>query len=492
MLDSLSLGSFLMTVLLLAAIFALFLFFLFKTNVSHHVISFFLLWFPIESVVLRYTREEYVGYTKFFPEVLMYAIALIAWIAYIRRTKKFVPRTPLNRPLAAFLAIAVISLIINWYHPAVWALGVRQIIRFVVLFFFILFLGLNEKQMKGIVAAGLIALFLQALFGAVQYASRGSLDPYLFSAETITVAKATVISGDTFFWKPGTRMFGTMGRYDRFGSFIALGLVCLFPWIYYAHQKQKQIVMIGFALLAICLFLSISRASWLAALGGVTVIGLAFHKDKRVLIFLTSLVSLAILLTISFALTRDNLSSIIDRPEQSLTERLIEAGSPRAWRESYDGYGRIFFIINTPRILIPNAFFFGFGPGNYGGGVAAALFNTRVYDRFGLPFGIQNIAGQIDNSWFSLWGETGTFGLIAWIAVFITLIRMALRVRQDATHAFEKILAESMIGGICVLSVLGFFGPYFDFRTLNTFFWTNAGIVALLWQKQRGVWSFLN
>ena len=61
------------------------------------------------------------------------------------------------------------------------------------------------------------------------------------------------------------------------------------------------------------------------------------------------------------------------------------------------------------------------------------------------------------------------------------------------THAgtSESILAEGFVGLVIGIMILGFFGPYFEFRTLMFYFWFLAGILVLLWREKRQEKNFL-
>ena len=119
----------------------------------------------------------------------------------------------------------------------------------------------------------------------------------------------------------------------------------------------------------------------------------------------------------------------------------------------------------------------GVGPGNYGGGAAAALLNTEVYNRLRLPFGIQDIYGQIDNSWFSIWGEFGTSGLIFWAGMFVMIIKTAKNIYKNSNDGFARLWSAGMISATVGIMVLGFFGPYFEFRSLMFYYWTGVGVL---------------
>lgn len=448
----------------------------FQLRKTQIIIYLLLIWLPLESLVLRWTPVEYYGYIKYCPEVLLYGVFLIAWWRYWRRTGRILPALPLNKWLLGFLAVAIISLIANWYSPAVWLLGLRQLLRFVLLIFLVFFVAYPPEVRKKFFICGAIVLGGEIFLAFIQYLSGGALDPYLFSTQAVNIGNRAWLGGIEQFWTPGTRVFATLGRYDQLGSFLMLGLLFLFP-VWYFAKEHKYKLWIGVLFLSglLALFLTMSRASWLAFFVGIVVIGIGWLKEKKLAIAIGILAAILSVYLVGFAVARENALSITERSNQNLAERIFESVSLRAWRESYNGYGRIFFIINTPSVVVWSSPLWGVGPGNYGGGVAAALLNTKVYERLRLPFGIQNVYGQIDNSWFCLWGEYGTLGLVLWGGILVTIFCKARKSFQKGADE-HKWLAAGVAGATVGIAVLGFFGPYFEFRTLMFYYWLAVGL----------------
>lgn len=455
---------------------------LFALKKTEWLIYFLLVWLPLESLVLRYTPIAYYSGIKYFSEVLIYGLFFFAWRYYFKETKQFWPRLPINKWLLVFVGVGVISLLFNWYSPMIWLLGLRQFLRFVLLVFIIKFLNYEEKIVKRVISVGVLILGLEVLFGLIQYLSGGIFDKFLFSTQVVTVGGLATLGGIEQFWEPGSRVFATMGRYDQLGSWLALGLLLVFPFIYYLKNKQYKFYgWLAFFISVLVLVLTMSRASWLGFAFGIIAIGWFLYKEKRILYVFCILAVLLGGYLVGFAWARDNLSQITEKPGQTLAERMFEAVSWRAWQNSYDGYGRIFFIINTPRIVVWSSPLWGVGPGNYGGGVAAALLNTTVYNRLRLPFGIQDIYGQIDNSWFSVWGEYGTFGLVFLGGVFIVIIKTANNIYKNSHDELARLLASGVFGATIGLMVMAFFGPYFEFRSLMFYYWLAVGILFLFY-----------
>lgn len=472
------------TLFLFGVLFIVALIFLFVIRRTEYILYFLLVWFPLESVVLKYTPIEYYSLLKYLPEVLLYGLFFGSCLFYLIQKGKVLAQSPFNRWFVAILLVAAISLLFNQYSPSIWVLGLRQTLRFVLVFFVVLNMQYDRLVVKRCLQIGLGVLLFEAGLGILQYVTRGALDPFLFFSETVSVGGTAVLGGAEQFWQAGTRVFGTLGRYDRLGSILALGMVLLTPY-FLKYRKSNWSVWACMGILGLGLLLTRSRASWIAAFVGIAVIGIYILKDRWVKRWSVVLIAAVLLYTgVSAALGQG--TQVVDQASQTLSERILEAVSLRSWRESYEGYGRIFFIINTPIHVAHYAPLFGVGPGNFGGGVASALVNTAAYEKLKLPFGIQNEFGQIDNSWFSILGETGFVGILVWLGLFVALAKHAFFVYKKGSEL--SLLALGVCGATVGIAIMGFFGPYLEFRTLMYYFWLAVGLIFLDFkmEKQKG------
>ncbi|MDO8499331.1 MAG: O-antigen ligase family protein [bacterium] len=464
--------------LMLAVIFGVSLLWLFHAGKSHYLIYFFLAWLPLETLFLKYSPSEYYNFIKYGPELLLYAALAVAYARFIWRERRWWPADPISKWLAVFLVVSVLSLLLNRYDVYVWALGLRQLLRFMSVYFLIIMENYSAEQKHKLLLFGLGMVIFESILAVAQYATRGALDQYLFFGNEISVGNATII-GIEQFWAPGTRAFATLGRYDRLAGWLALSVAILFPWRYVIKDKSKIIKFwIVFGLVMLALLLSYSRAGMLAAGVGICAVGLWIMKDEALKRFLAILAVAGLLYLGLFAILQGSISDIVDRPAQPLSERLLEAVSPRSWKASYNGYGRIFFIVNVPTMVVTRFPLFGVGLGRFGDGVASALGDQSVYTMLHLPFGVQNTYGQIDNNWFSIWAGVGTVGVICWAMILILLLRFGYRVSGNAVSVETRSLGRGLVGATVAVMVLGFFAPYFEFRVLMFYFWAYAGLVV--------------
>lgn len=479
------------TLALLALAYGLGMFFLFFAGRSYFIIIALLIWFPFETLILRYTPIEYYAFAKYIPEIILYSTAVVSWIRYISRSNRLFPKTAVNAWLLLYIIAAMCSLLLKWYNPAIWLLGVRQLTRFVLVFLIIVLENYPYTTLKKFVWTGLVIAVFEAFLALAQYSTHGALDRYLFFSDTVSF-EGIQLEGLSQFWAPGQRVFATLGRYDRLGSFLVVMMLMFLPWLYRAQtQAEKLWSQIVFAVMGLALVLTYSRASWISFFVGVFVIAYGVVRDHRLTRVLITVAALGVVCMVGIVFTRAYGGGVLDKVSQTISERATEAFSLYSWKQNYEGYGRFFFLVNTPRMVVRYYPLFGVGPGNYGGGVAAALLNTTWYDRLHLPFGIQNTVGQIDSNWMSIWGEVGTVGLIAWGGLLFTVLRESLAVARARRSVFPSTMAQGLVGVTAAVALLGFFGPYFEMRTLMMYFWLLAGIVLHYSRQENMRFNFL-
>jgi hypothetical protein len=228
--------------------------------------------------------------------------------------------------------------------------------------------------------------------------------------------------------------------------------------------------------------LTLSRASWFGWLIGFLLIGAVLMKDVRIRLGFAALIGIALLYV---GWTGIKVSYLTDYPQQTIVERFFEAFSYERWRGEYYGLGRLYWIVQTPLVVVRSSPLFGVGPGQYGGGAAAALGNTTVYERLNLPFGVYGTDGYIDNNWFSLWGETGTLGLLFYVWMFVALYRMALATWREALDPMARGLALGFVGCVVAVAFQAFLATYLEVRTLALYFWLYAAFIYVMARREK-------
>ena len=94
---------------------------------------------PFEPFLLKFVPDDVYVYARYASEMVIYVlIASLAWRYLARRMK--VPLTPIDLPFVMLLLVAMTSIVINAVPALSAVLGVRQIIRFILLFFAVVYL----------------------------------------------------------------------------------------------------------------------------------------------------------------------------------------------------------------------------------------------------------------------------------------------------------------------------------------------------------------
>ena len=443
----------------------------------HWTLGVLAVYLPFESIILKFTPDEVYVFARYFPETLIYLVAaVVLWNVF--SGKRPWRSTRFDLPAALFVLSLLASALVNLVDPTVTILGLRQILRFVLVFFLVVQLAPSKKFILQLTWIMLAVVIFQATLGIAQSIIGEPLDNLLLPSESKTLGAITLTGGVEQFWDPGSRVFATLGRYDRLGNFLYLFLL-LTAGMLFTQRVQKKYSWLIFVFVAAlpALVLTFSRSSWFAFLIGFLFIGLYIKKDPRVLAGISAFV---IFLVVALGASGLNVSLITEAPGQSLSERFYESFSYARWRGEYYGLGRVFWYVHTPKDVVTASPVLGFGPGQFGGGAVAALHNTSVYEDLGLPYGVFGTEGFIDNNWFSLWGEAGTLGLglFIWLygGIFLYALRVAREHKDPMTQAFALGVCAMMLG----VAFNAFTSTVFEIRTSAYYLWLYAGLLYVL------------
>ena len=445
-------------------------------------LAFISIYLPFEPFLLKWVPDDVYLFARYFSEVLIYVlVAVVVWRIVSKQIKH--RTSPIDFPLILFMIALASSVLINFIAPTTAILGARQILRFILVFFIAFYLAPPKAYIKRLLTVMFVILLIQSAIGLFQAGSGGLIDSFLLPSETRTYADIQLKSGVEQFWDPGSRVFATLGRYDRLGTFIAFFLLLATGLIYERKLKDKRMDLWWlFALGLPTLVLTYSRSSWFGFLLGFLFIALLIKRDRRVLIGLVGcLIVIGSYLTYSGVVVRH----LTDLPQQSVAERFFEAFSYERWRGEYYGLGRLYWIVQTPAVVVPASPFFGHGPGMYGAGAAAALANSKVYEELGLPFGVYGTDGYIDNNWFSLWGETGSLGLIFYLIMYGALFRYSYRLYKRSDDPYVRGLAIGYCGAMLAVGLNAFLATFLEVRTLAFYLWLYGGFIVVLGEGKK-------
>ena len=234
---------------------------------------------------------------------LMPMALIIALLSRALRLQKHLPVRLGRAELAMviYLAIAVASILLTQSSPFVYLTELydKTFVPFVA-YWLIRFCSPREQDLKRLAVVMLIVCLAQIAIGFwAKYAP--STLPQLWAISRM-----------------GTRMSGTFGNPNMFAHLLLLLMAFLF---HYAMNHKSKIVQVSFVLVfgigLLCVFLTFTRACWLAAV--LVLLGLGYLYPKTTLPLVLAAVSIIIVLSASvfaaeasFAIQRLNTEDTID------------------------------------------------------------------------------------------------------------------------------------------------------------------------------------
>lgn len=447
------------------------------------VLAFLAVWIPFEPFILKFVPNELYLLARYFSEGLIYLLAATI-IARIILGEKKIKQTPIDLPFVLFLIVLAASAIINFVPMPIAFLGSRQILRFIILFFVVVYLYPPKEYIRALAKVMFAVVMIESLIGIAQAGFGAPLDSFLLPSERKFYESIQLTSGVTQFWDPGSRVFATLGRYDQLGTFLSFFMLLAVGLLYERRSRNEHRELWFVLILGLpALLLTFSRSSWFGFILGLLVLGILFARDKRIFI--------GLILSIGMVLGYLAYSGIVvptlteETGRQTVAERFFESFSYERWRGEYYGLGRLYWIAQTVRVVVPSAPLFGLGPGQYGGGAAAALSNSRAYDKLGLPFGVYGSDGYIDNNWFSILGETGILGLVFFSWMIAALFLAARKIYHLSTDSFGRGLALGFLGTVAAVSLNAFLATFFEVRTLAFYFWMFGAFIVVIGRREK-------
>ncbi len=442
----------------------------------------FAAYLPFEPFLLKWIPDDVYVFARYGSELVVYLLLSVVMWRMFSGSIKF-QRTPLDIAFCVVVFLALVSCVVNTVNPWFAILGLRQIFRFVLLFFVVAYLAPSKAVIKKLLTIMFVIVAIQAGLGYAQRVIGEPLDLFLIPSSQHTLGSLQLTSGTTQFWDPGERVFGTLGRYDQLGTFMAFFLILLVALLYERviekHRELPAWLILFFSIPVVGL--AYSRSAWFGFAFAFFFIALWVKRDKRV--FLATGIG-ALMIFGYLSVTGLVVNQLIDSRSQSFTDRFFEAFSYARWQGEYYGLGRVYWLVQTAYSVVPAAPLFGHGPGTYGGGAVAALGNTEVYDRLGLPFGVYGTEGYIDNNWFSMWGELGTLGLGAYLVMYLSLFAACMRIYRESSDPEIRALALGVAATMLAVAVNALLATFLEARTLAPYLWIMGGAVVGMGKKE--------
>jgi O-antigen ligase len=386
-------------------------------------------------------------------------------------------RTPLDVPLLIFVGIGVLSAIINRVPPLVAAMGLRILLRYVLLFYLVIQIGFSRRATRRLIIAMLGGALLVMGVGLAQAIIGPRLTDILRMREA-RIGVQTVQTTSGVFEAKGRFIFSTLGRYDALGMYgVVILLLVLALYTYYPRWRG----ILRWLILAtgICLALTMSRQSWLALYAALWSWGLLSKKKKRAVGLLLVLALIPAVLIGTAHLMPSLVRSFSPQTlnQASVLTRMLAVFSPEYLQTSAYRAGRLYVLRHVGERIMQLAPLLGFGPGRLGS-LTADFFGFSTAELLGMEEWQVYLVNDVN--WITILGQFGLIGTLAFLMMFVTLGRYAWRMYNHMYDPLARSMALACVGGIVAFLMLGFFGPNFEQRVVSMYVWLTAGLTVAL------------
>jgi hypothetical protein len=380
----------------LAAVAGLFLFF-------HPRLALLLLVFSIPTQYWLVDDLRLLPNAFHYADDALFAILLLRILGDRLRSGRGIRRTPWDLPVFAFLAVSILSGIVN-HVPFANMFGA---IRAPILYGLTLLIVLNGREhfddafLSWIWKCLVVFFVLQIATALYQYPRRG------FGADSLT----------------GT--LGPSGAND-------LGVV-LIPFFFYLLSRRfdsgdrRVIVIVGALLMGLTMVLCGARAAWFSAIAAALVLW------GRRLFRLGTVVKVALVLLFAYFV----ISQVVVLQQSDVSSAIGLAGIYAALFLVSSGGGNFAYYPIIWRLvhLYAPAPILGLGPGMVSSGTAAymkaPLYRNVLYDYFGqTQF---QLDGGVESQVLATAGEIGPFGYLALLSIVIIWASIGVRARRSGT-----------------------------------------------------------
>jgi len=396
------------------------------------------------------------------PKITLFRILTImvtfAWlILSLKRGEFSVSSSPLNRPIAAFLGISIISTIFSrnpgvslrgLYNFYFWGLGA---IMGYILLYVVTSSVPEETDWEDMITAILVGSVVIIIYGFIQ---RQGID-ILEWAES-----------------PRQRIWSTLGNPNFLGAYLVMVIPLALSRFLNKNQKEEIRAMLFFLIAALFAALSftLSRASWLAIVIGSLIWAVSLGKKmfKRKLGWIFALAVVVVYFALLFVLPYRGATG-----EQAIVERAASTLdlTENSNRIRVAGWKVALGILKSHPLL----------------GTGLDTFKEAFLQNMGPDF--EPLAGKnivpfyAHNEFLQVVSTTGLFGLAAYLWLWLTFIVEAWRASRQSKGE-EKLFWSGLLGSGVALVIYNQF--HFSVLSTSLLFWLYLGMLA----RRRELFSF--
>jgi O-antigen ligase len=373
---------------------------------------------------------------QYLSEGLLAVIGAVL-LAVAVRDGRVIPalRHPATIALGAFVALGLVSALVNGVPPLTVAAGFFYTVDAIAIFYLCRLVGFSHRQAVLAIGAVGVAVVVMAFISIGQ----AILRPDILGLEAIKGR-----SGEA------ARLGSLVRNPNAFGSLIAMILpFTLFGSIRLGTPRARWLMAAAALVLAMALLLTYSRSSWLGI--AVATLVVAVFIDRKVLLAAIGVGALAVLL-VTFMPRNLLVASAPGSGAKPPDFNIVDTTGERVGNVGAGRDLRTLLVLNAIPILRDYPLL-GVGPGRYGG-AAADHFSSPIHTQYGTAK-LLKFQQTVDNFWLHLLIEAGILGAAAFVAAIgVVVVSLARRVR-DASSSHYIMKAGILVAMVASIIITG-------------------------------------
>ncbi|UCD63931.1 MAG: hypothetical protein JSW34_00455 [Candidatus Zixiibacteriota bacterium] len=444
------------------------LFYYFWMN-QQKLVLFLIIYTPFEELVLKWLPDSLYAPTRYMWESMLFAIMGLMLVErmLLSRTWK---SSPIDRLMLLFVFGWFLSGLVNHIPLTTSLIHIKNLVRYVPLFYIIYNLKPDRALLRRIVTAVIAIGVLQSLV-CIGQALEGNILIEMFRPRDIVV-------GGQLIGEPGlqhgsyhTKFTGMLPRSGDLGNYLAFA-GCFVVSAYLLTGKKRRYLA---ALVPILtgLALSSSRISWVSAFFGAAVMLFTLrHRWRWLYIAVPGITALLII------------AGVLTPATDSVNQDFNMAGRffhlfTSDYIEAISATGRLCVLLYTVPAVLSATPLLGMGPGTFVH-ISMSIPASEVYakaDALGLQEGA--VRWVHDVGYAALLIQGGLLCLIALLWIFGRLYRRARNVLRHSEDPWLRTFGLASLGLLAMMAIQNLACFNITYRNQSVIIWTVCGLIAL-------------
>ncbi|MEE9552857.1 MAG: O-antigen ligase family protein [candidate division Zixibacteria bacterium] len=438
-------------------------------------VIFLLIYTPFEELILKMLPDASYAYVRFMWEGMLFVMMalMISENLFLSRRWK---RSPIDIPALLFLGIWLVSTIDNSI-PVISSLSVlKNIIRYVPIFYMIYNLKPDKIFLARIVRIIILVATIQSVI-CIGQAIEGDSLVEIFRPKDVIIDGKVIRGPDIQLGSYHTRFTGSFARSNDLGNYLTFA-IC-FTLAAYLKIGRKPRYVIAIMLMLIALFLSSSRISWISAFFAIGLILMYARHRLRFAYFAGPVIILIIFVmgiaTLDLKDTNEDFS-VIDRFAYMFTGDYIDIIS---------NTGRLYAIQRVMPAVFRAEPLIGLGPGSFLK-ISEQMSDDVVYaDAQRLGLDLEPLRYVHDVGFVALFVQAGLLGLLAVLWIFVRIYNRASKAMVSEKDKLTAAFLLGLLGFIVAVGIQNTASFNLLYRNQSLIIWVVLGLGTLLAGRER-------